>query len=183
MTWFGMIRYVDKRYNFQDLELNAKPPTFNTGIVLNSKFVSIDELTQKHVRSSFEEVKFSFLKEGDLKYKIKHEKLHGIVTNEQWENIFLVPQIAPVDNKIKDLQYKIVMRFLPTNYLLFKMKKTNGQTCVFCMLEPKTIEHLRFDSVHFRNIWLHVFIEWQNVTGHIFEPTLQSCIFGILINL
>ena len=23
------------------------------------------------------------------------------------------------------------------------------------------------------------FIEWQNVTGHNFEPTLQSCIFGI----
>ena len=22
------------------------------------------------------------------------------------------------------------------------------------------------------------FIKWQNVTGHIFEPTLQSCMFG-----
>ena len=47
------------------------------------------------------------------------------------------------------------------------------------MSEPETIEHLLFDCVHVRNIWLHVFIEWQNVTGHNFEPTLQSCIFGI----
>ena len=179
MTWFGMIRCVDKTYNFQDLELNAKPLTINTGMILNSKFVSIDKLTQKHIRASFSEVKFSSLKESDLKHKIKHEKLHGILTDEQWENIFLVPRIAPVDNKIKDLQYKIFMRFLPTNYLLFKMKKNNSQTCVFCMLEPETIEHLLFDCVHVRNIWLHVFIEWQNVTGHNFEPTLQSCIFGI----
>ena len=84
-------------------------------MILNSKFVSIDKLTQKHIRASFSEVKFSSLKETDLKHKIKHEKLHGILTDEQWENIFLVPRIAPVDNKIKDLQYKILMRFLPTN--------------------------------------------------------------------
>ena len=35
MTWFGMIRCVDKTYNFQDLELNAKPLTINTGMILN----------------------------------------------------------------------------------------------------------------------------------------------------
>ena len=45
------------------------------------------------------------------------------------------------------------------------------------MLEPETIEHLLFDCVHVRNIWLHVFIEWQIVTGDISEPTLQRCIF------
>ena len=75
-----------------------------SGIILNSKFVSIDKLTQKHIRASFSEVKFSSLKESDLKHNIEHEKLHGILTDEQWENIFLVPRIAPVDNKIKDLQ-------------------------------------------------------------------------------
>ena len=47
------------------------------------------------------------------------------------------------------------------------------------MLEPETIEHLLFDCVYVRNVWLHVFIEWQNVTGHIFESTLQSCTLGI----
>ena len=94
MTWFGIVRCVDKTCNFQDLELNAKPLTINTGIVLNSKFVSIDKLTQKHIRASFSEVKFSSLKESDLKCKTKHEELHDILTNEQWGNIFLVPQIA-----------------------------------------------------------------------------------------
>ena len=64
------------------------------------------------------------------------------------------------------------------------MKKNNCQTCVFCMSEPETkefketTEHLLFDYVHVRNICLHVFIERHNVTGHMFEPTLQSCIFG-----
>ena len=63
ITWFGMVRCVDKTYKFQDLELNAKPLTINTGIILNSKSVSIDKLTQKHIRTSFSEVKFSSLKE------------------------------------------------------------------------------------------------------------------------
>ena len=112
----------------------------------------LNKLTQKHIRASFSEVKFSSLNENDLKYKIKHEKLHGILTDEQWENIFLVPRITLVNNRIKDLPYKIMMRFSPTNYLLFKMKKNNSQTCVFCMLEPETIEHILFDCVHVRNI-------------------------------
>ena len=56
MTRFGMVRCVDKTYNFQDLELNAKPLAINTGIILNSTFVSIDKVTQKHVRTSFLEV-------------------------------------------------------------------------------------------------------------------------------
>ena len=44
MTWFGIVRCVDKTYNFHDLELNAKPLTINIAIVLNSKLVSIDNL-------------------------------------------------------------------------------------------------------------------------------------------
>ena len=89
MTWFGMVRCVDKTCNFQDFELNAKPLTINTGIVLNSKFVSIDKVTQKHIRASISEVKCSSLKESDLKYKIKYEKFHCILIDEQWEKIFL----------------------------------------------------------------------------------------------
>ena len=97
------------------------------------------------------------------------------------KNIFMVPALAPVENKIKDLQYRIVMRFTPTNIglLLYKMKKIKSPTCNVCNLEPKTVEHLCFDYTHVKDIWLFVFGEFQKSAGLHFVSTLHSCILGI----
>ena len=73
---------------------------------------------------------------------MKNESIHGIIRDDEWENIFMIPTLCPVDNKTKDLQYKIIMRFVPTNKLLYNMKKVNSQTCSFCHVETETIEHL-----------------------------------------
>ena len=91
----------------------------------------------------------------------------------------MVPALAEVDNKIKDLQYKIIMRFTPTNNLLFKMKKISSPTCNFCNLETETIEHLFFDCTLVKDIWLFAFDEFEKLTGFHFVPTLRSCILGI----
>ena len=70
--------------------------------------------------------------------------------------IFLLPTLTPVENKIKDLQYKTVMRFVPTNYLLHNMKKDSSQACIFCNFEPETMEHLYFQCIHVKDIWWYV---------------------------
>ena len=49
-----------------------------------------------------------------------------------------------IDNKTKDLQYKIIMRFVLTKKLLYNMTKVNSQTCSFCHVETETIKHLFF---------------------------------------
>ena len=54
----------------------------------------------------------------------------------------MVPALALVENKIKDLQYEILMSFTPTNNLLYKMKKTSCPRCNFCNLKIETVEHL-----------------------------------------
>ena len=46
--------------------------------------------------------KLRSLKESDYKYKKKHESTQGTITDKEWESIFMVPALAPVDNKIKD---------------------------------------------------------------------------------
>ena len=84
---------------------------------------------------------------------------YPFISDEEWKAIFLIPTLSPVENKIKDLQYKIIMRFVPTNYLLYKMKKVSSQTCRFCNLEPETIEHLYFQCIHVKDIWWYVFEE------------------------
>ena len=91
----------------------------------------------------------------------------------------MIPTLCPVDNKTKDLQYKIIMRFVPTNKLLYNMKKVNSQTCSFCHVETETIEHLFFNCIHVKNIWIHVFHELQKITGTQFVPELSSCFLGV----
>ena len=91
----------------------------------------------------------------------------------------MVPTLCPADNKTKDLQCKIIMRFVPTNKLLYNMKKVNSQTCSFCHVETETIEHLFFNCIHAKDIWIYVFHELQKITGTQFVPELSSCILCV----
>ena len=110
---------------------------------------------------------------------MKHESIHGPIIGEEWENIFMVPALAPVENKIKDLQYKIVMIFTLTNNFLYEMKTINSPACNFCNLEPETVEHLVFDCIRVKHIWLVKFDEFQKLTGIYFVPTLHHSILVI----
>ena len=120
------------------------------------------------------EEKLNLLQANDYKYRLKHESFHGFLSSNEWKNIFLIPRALPVDNKTKDLQYKIIMRFIPTNYSLHKMEKVNSQVCSFCNMDPETIEHLFFNCIYVKNIWLYVFQEWLSLTGSCHIPDLRS---------
>ena len=91
----------------------------------------------------------------------------------------MIPITLPVDNKTKDLQYKIIMKFIPTNYLLHDMGNVNSQVCSFCNIEPETIEHLFFNCIYVKNIWLYVFQEWLSLTGSCRIPDLRSCVLEV----
>ena len=110
---------------------------------------------------------------------LKHESVHGFLSSNEWKNIFLLPRTLPVDNKTKDLEYKIIMRFIPTNYLLHKMGKVNSKVCSFCNIEPETIEHLFFNCIYVKNIWLYVFQERLSLTRSCHIPDVRSCVLGV----
>ena len=59
------------------------------------------------------------------------------------------------------------------------MGKVNSQVCLFCNMEPETIEHLFFNCIHVKNIWLYVFQEWLSLTGSCHIPDLRSCVLGV----
>ncbi len=184
MIWYGIISCISKVWKIEDITNSVSIPPFTIpcGMYVNESFITIDEVKQRHIKVILANQKLCSLKANEYRFRIKHELIHGFIATEDWEQIFLVPRILPVDNKIKDLQYKIIMRFLPTNYLLYKMKKVNSQNCIFCNTEPETIEHLFFNCCYVKNIWWQVFDELHSVTGQRFSPTLQSCILGIYDN-
>ena len=58
------------------------------------------------------------------------------LSSKEIESMFIVPRVCTSlrDNILKELQFKILHRYLPTNDLLFKMKKVNSRKCTFCNL-------------------------------------------------
>ena len=79
------------------------------------------------------------------KASVKYSKLYNILNNEEWENIYMIGRCCTSDNKIKDLQYKVLHRYLPTNDLLYKMEISASNKCSFCELYRKDINHLFFE--------------------------------------
>ena len=68
----------------------------------------------------------------------------------------MIPTLCPVDNKTKVLQYKIIMRFILTNKFLYKIHRVNSQTCSFCHVDIETVDHLFFNCVNVKGIWIYL---------------------------
>ena len=68
------------------------------------------------------------------------------ISRKMWKEekvlVDLVPFKTTLDTKLREFQYKILIRILYTNNMLFKLKKVNYPLCDFCEKELETIEHL-----------------------------------------
>ena len=80
-----------------------------------------------------------------------------------WENIYSLPHELLKCNKTKELQYKILHRYIGTNKLLFKIGKAASARCVFCELYDDDIEHLFFDCLVSKNFWIQVWEAWNKI--------------------
>ena len=173
LVWLGIINVI------KHIQLNfCKSKMIKAGIYVNDKFIEVYNITQRDVTKLLSSKKYSKLKEVDFKFKAKANSIHGKINDDTWERLFLSIQRVNLDNKTKELQYKILMRYVGTNYILYKMKKINSQTCSFCMIEPETIEHLFFNCVIVKNLWIEIFNKWNIITNCIVVPSLKSCILG-----
>jgi hypothetical protein len=123
--------------------------------------------------------RYKDLNEEDLKYKVKYHTIHGVLSDNDWKKIFVLPRTLLVSNKIRDIQYKILLRIIPCRHLLYKMKMVNSPICTFCFLEQQTIEHMFFHCMVVKNLWLSICRLWTDKTGLQVVPTLKICTFGI----
>ena len=46
-------------------------------------------------------------------------------------------------------------------------------------MKPETIEHLFFNCIYVKNIWLYVFQECLSLRGSCHIPDLRSCVLGV----
>ena len=109
---------------------------------------------------------------------VKYATIHGVIVINRWVEIYSLPRICDVSNRIRDLQYKIVHRFIPTQSLLYKMNKINSPLCLFCNLYVDKLEHALFDCLVVKNFWLEVFDIWNAITGVLVDVNLYMVTFG-----
>ena len=75
---------------------------------------------------------------------------------DNWKQIYAMPHTLKVDNRIKELQYKILHRFVATNKLLHKIGKRDSPRCNHCFLYTETIQHMFYECNTIRNFWFKV---------------------------
>ena len=71
-------------------------------------------------------------------------------------NIFTLANKISYDNRIKEMQYKILHQYIPTNKLLCKMKKIDSVKCTFCSLYCEDIYHLFYAYLVVKEIWFFI---------------------------
>lgn len=173
ILWWGIIKII------KGAKFDTQSNMLLCGIEVNSKFINIEDVTEKHIKQKLSIIKYSSLKDSDHKYKVKYNSIYGDIPEHEWSKIFTLIRIIPIENRWKDLQYRIIMRFIGTNYLLFKMNKVNSQNCSFCMLAPETIEHLFFECIHVKNVWIYIFDKWRRYNKCTIVPSMKLCVIGL----
>ena len=94
------------------------------------------------------------------------------LSENEIDNMFLLPRICTNDMILKEFQYKILHKYLATNSLLYRMKKVESNRCTFCNLYVENIKHIFYDCIESKNLWFMI----QNVLEKI-DCTVTKLIF------
>ena len=71
---------------------------------------------------------------------------------DQWQTLFIRSYNLKVENKVKDLQYKIIHGCVTTNSMLYNMKIKAYSTCGWCHFQEETTEHLFVECHIIKNL-------------------------------
>ena len=79
------------------------------------------------------------------------------------------------------MQYKILFRYVPTNKLLYKIKRKTSPNCHMCLSSIQTIEHLFFECSIVKTFWAQLWESWGKDTGNTkLDINLKHIILGFI---
>ena len=89
-----------------------------------------------------------------------------IETDENfWADVYNTQVKSTKETSLRNFQYKLLTRILPTNKFLYKCKLSDTSLCAFCGIYTETIEHLFYECKITYSIWLQL-QDWLH-TGNI----------------
>ena len=181
LAWRKVISLVEMTVKKKIQELNnISDINIFTGIELSGKRINLSKIKIKTLKEYYA-ANSLHLKKSTFTYKnIEHyNSIFGQITEKDWQNIFLLSHTLPVENKIRDIQYKILFRFLTTSKLLYKIKKINNPNCRWCLFQVQTIEHLILECPYIKNFWIKL-LEFWNVCNNKYniQYSMKDILFG-----
>ena len=96
----------------------------------------------------------------------------------QWKNIYLTVFKSTNDIKLRNFQYKYLMRIVPTNQFLTKCNIVGSALCEFCSMEIETVSHLFWECAHVQQFWTSV-ADLLRVCDSNINITVKTITFGI----
>ena len=75
------------------------------------------------------------------------------VGNINWEKVWLLSHEFFLTNKVKEISFKMLHRFYPTNQYIQRLKKDIDVNCTHCDSVNVTLVHLFWSCPHTRQLW------------------------------
>ena len=119
------------------------------------------------------------LRKQDTSKAQRDNSINYNIDSKEYECIYQLAHQLKLKNKLKEFQYKILNKYLPTNKLLYAMKKIDSPRCNFCFLYTQTISHLFYECIPVKNIWQFVKEQVRLKTAYEIALTERNVLFGI----
>ena len=116
-----------------------------------------------------------------IKQNVKaHAKWETMFENYEidWGTIHTIPFKCTIDTKLRNFQYKFLMRVIPTNKFLFKCSKVSTNLCDFCYQHIETQAHLFYECYIVQEFW-NQFRNYLTENGMNMNVTKENIFLGI----
>ena len=146
---------------------------------IDQRQTNIDIISLKHnINKTLYSTQLKETSQERLKSEVKWTKdfqNYDIV----WELAYQMSHRCTIDIKLRNFQYKYLMRIIPNNKYLFKCKLVPTVLCDFCAMQEETNAHLFWDCHFVQGYWSKIqkFLQDNNFK---IDLTYYRISFGIL---
>ena len=103
------------------------------------------------------------------------------IDNDQWNSYFNLIYCTTIDRYSREIQLKIMHRYLPVNKLLFKWYLIDSARCLYCFLYKESLDHIFYECLYARNLYYEI-KEWLEPYSVNMPPyTLETCVSNALM--
>jgi len=81
---------------------------------------------------------------------------NGLFDSINWETVWTYYKKFLINNKVHDVDFKMMHLIYPTNHLLKKYRSDLSESCILCNTETETIVHLFHECIDVRFLWIDV---------------------------
>ncbi|KAK2833784.1 hypothetical protein Q5P01_017673 [Channa striata] len=102
-------------------------------------------------------------------------------THVHWEKSWTLPHKFVINNKIREVHFKILHNIYPTNSNISHFVNI-GTACEFCKSEKEDIKHLFFECCHTKLFWRKMELYFATKTTHTIKLELKAIILDYMNN-